>query len=123
MSEDEAKIERLANFGQSMINIYDWAQDAELIEVDALCWFVKNIESSRGWDEPELEADGQPDPDGWIEWNGGECPVDGDVMVKTNLRNGAVCGFDRAKSFDWAHDGYPDLAFDIIAYRIAEDQS
>lgn len=55
-----------------------------------------------------------PDADGWIEWNGGDCPVGGDVCVK--FRSGAIQGAGMsAHRFYWKHDG--DIS-DIIAYRL-----
>lgn len=52
-----------------------------------------------------------------IEWAGGECPVDPDVMIEIHLRMGDVVGPGAAHDWDWAHEaGSPD--FDIIAYRV-----
>jgi len=52
--------------------------------------------------------------DGWIKWNGGECPVDAETLVKIEWRNGNTA-LGRAYHFLWMHDdGYDD----IIAYRI-----
>lgn len=56
--------------------------------------------------------------DGWIEWGGGECPVDGVVDVK--LRNAHITTNRKADSLDWNHytpDGYGA----IIAYRLHRD--
>lgn len=62
----------------------------------------------------------------WIEWNGGECPVDGDALVCVKLR----CEIDEAYNDEWydeciAYDlrwGHTanDNGSDIIAYRIVE---
>lgn len=57
-----------------------------------------------------------PDADGWIEWSGGECPVDGDCIVSYKMRDAAT--FKRgepAREVRWAHNG---AATDIIAYRM-----
>lgn len=58
----------------------------------------------------------------WIEWNGGECPVDEDMVVEVQFRNGNVKPPMQAGNYKWDH-GYPgsDVIFesDIIAYRIA----
>lgn len=50
----------------------------------------------------------------WIEWAGGECPVNQNVDVEVRLRYGAI-GEGSAMSFDWYRmaDG-----FDIVAYRV-----
>ena len=54
---------------------------------------------------------------GWIDWHGGECPVDSDTIVEVKYRNPSPLHFnnDRAGDFTWSQDGN---AGDIIAYRI-----
>ena len=54
---------------------------------------------------------------GWIQWAGGECPVDSDAIVEVICRNQNQYQFngDRAGDFDWSHDG---VNGDIIAYRL-----
>ena len=59
-----------------------------------------------------------PDADGWIEWNGGECPVDGDDFVVCKVRSGREWRDGKAimaKVLRWRHTG--GIA-DIIAYRL-----
>lgn len=55
--------------------------------------------------------------DGWIQWAGGECPVDSDAIVEVKFRNPSRNKFnnDRAGDFYWAHTGSNT---DIIAYRL-----
>lgn len=57
--------------------------------------------------------------DGWIEWHGGECPVDSDAIVEVKFRHPSSYQFnnDRAGDFYWPHDG---LGYDIIAYRLQQ---
>lgn len=54
---------------------------------------------------------------GWIQWAGGECPVDSDAIVEVKYRkpNPYQYNNDRAGDFAWAHDG---IDGDIIAYRL-----
>lgn len=54
---------------------------------------------------------------GWIDWHGGECPVDSDVIVEVKYRKPSPLHFnnDRAGDFTWSHDG---SIGDIIAYRL-----
>lgn len=54
---------------------------------------------------------------GWIQWAGGECPVDSDAIVEVKYRKPNPCQYnnDRAGDFAWAHDG---IDGDIIAYRV-----
>lgn len=59
--------------------------------------------------------------DGWIEWNGGECPVDPKTFVTVRCRTGVEAGPMEAGWYSWLH--YPDFDYiakaggDIIAYR------
>ena len=57
--------------------------------------------------------------EGWIEWHGGDCPVDSDAIVEVKYRHPSSYQFnnDRAGDFYWPHDG---LGYDIIAYRLQQ---
>ena len=57
--------------------------------------------------------------EGWIEWHGGDCPVDSDAIVEVKYRHPSSYQFnnDRAGDFSWAHDG---IDGDIIAYRLQQ---
>lgn len=57
--------------------------------------------------------------DGWINWTGGDCPVDSDAIVEVKFRNPSRNKFnnDRAGDFYWAHTG---SNADIIAYRLQQ---
>ena len=57
--------------------------------------------------------------DGWIQWNGGECPVPAGTMVDIRFRR---CGDESnriAEDLDWGH-GKLGCWWDIVAYRIVE---
>lgn len=64
--------------------------------------------------EAALEAS-----EGWIEWHGGDCPVDSDAIVEVRYRKTNPYQFnnDRAGDFTWSHDG---IDGDIIAYRLQQ---
>ena len=57
--------------------------------------------------------------DGWIQWAGGDCPVDSDAIVEVKYRKPNPYQFnnDRAGDFTWSHDGFDG---DIIAYRLQQ---
>lgn len=56
------------------------------------------------------------DDEGWVEWHGGECPVEPDVEVEIGLRDG-ISNKGAADNFYWYHsEGFPDS--DIIKYRV-----
>lgn len=52
--------------------------------------------------------------DGWIGWHGGDCPVDGNLIVEAKLRNREIYKFP-ARGFDWKNQ---EESTDIIAYRV-----
>ena len=61
------------------------------------------------------------DADGWIEWNGGECPV-GDfdeVQVKFKVDDGSGMEGCEAQELHWHHE---DAVFDIVAYRLHKQE-
>ena len=55
----------------------------------------------------------RPDADGWIKWEGGECPVGVDIDVDIRTAEGEGES-SKAGDFVWEHDNAP---YDIIAYR------
>lgn len=54
------------------------------------------------------------DSDGWIEWKGGDCPVDDCLIVEVEYNGGGVASA-AAKSFSWAHEWEYS---NIIKYRL-----
>lgn len=59
--------------------------------------------------------------EGWIEWGGGECPVEKGTLVDVKLRCGSVTRQRSGESLDWQHDGKYELGA-IIAYRLHQLQ-
>lgn len=54
----------------------------------------------------------------WIEWHGGECPVEGDTLVNVRLRDGSrIGGATRADRLSWGHEG---IWSDIVVWRLAK---
>ena len=54
----------------------------------------------------------------WIEWSGGEMPVDGKRDVDYKLKSGLVSQ-NNAGSLYWGRSG---SHYDIVAYRLSEQQ-
>lgn len=54
----------------------------------------------------------------WIEWKGGERPVEDNVRVEVLHRDGDVSS-ETAIEYDWDHANYEG---DIIAYRIVKEK-
>ena len=56
--------------------------------------------------------------DGWIEWKGGECPVQDGVEIYAKMRDGVICRSLEPRGWcGWQHDPRAP-ALDIVAYRI-----
>lgn len=55
------------------------------------------------------------DEDGWIEWNGGKCPVSPSHTVEVKIAN----NIDYADNFRWSYDD-SDNDIKIIAYRLVK---
>ena len=74
---------------------------------------------------PEVSQE-ERDSDGWIEWNGGKCPVKQSETVEVKFRLEAIKNdIDLAGVYRWHHakksgliDGDPYC--DIVAYRIVK---
>lgn len=54
---------------------------------------------------------------GWIEWEGGECPVPRDASAQFKFRDGGEGEWDLAGGMRWSHAG---SGGDIVAYRLCE---
>lgn len=54
------------------------------------------------------------DADGWIEWSGGECPVDGESIVDVEFNSGNIFS-GVAKGLSWRHEWKYS---NVIAYRL-----
>lgn len=52
--------------------------------------------------------------EGWVDWEGGECPVDENELVRVKFRNGEV-DEDSASEYNWHH--YWGTS-DIVAYKV-----
>lgn len=52
----------------------------------------------------------------WIEWSGGDCPVEPEQSVQLRLRDGRQV-HGAAKYFQWTHDG-AGFGADIVAYYV-----
>jgi len=63
--------------------------------------------------EEYYHANPKSDADGWIEWSGGECPVEGSSIVDVELNDGRILS-GLAISFSWLHEW---VGCNIIKYR------
>lgn len=65
-------------------------------------------------------ASQQPADDGWIEWAGGDCPVDGNADVEIKFRDGCLGGMIRkAGGYYWGRSN-AEYESDVVAYRVVK---
>lgn len=68
---------------------------------------------------PEVSQE-ERDSDGWIDWEGGDCPVDPDLYVFVEFRNDSVTDSAyKAGSYEWRRD-IVERSWDIVAYKVAK---
>jgi len=69
-----------------------------------------------------LTDDPKPFPgasDGWIEWNGGKCPVNDGQNTEVKFRNGNIISDSFTESLRWTKGAiHPE--YDIIAFRLGK---
>lgn len=76
-------------------------------------WYGAEVERVQ-FDLVLATKDAQVD-DGWVEWHGGECPVQPNDRAQVMCRNQATPLTGRALDFCWEHNGTNG---DIVRYRI-----
>lgn len=80
-----------------------------------------DLETQTKWELWQLAwqaalASQQPADDDWIEWAGGDCPVEFDVMVEAKFADGYQNKYPAGVvGWKWANDHS-----DIIAYRVVK---
>lgn len=65
----------------------------------------------------------------WVEWNGGECPISNDAVIKVQFRCDTRAYAERSvaerafspqgNGFRWEH-GTGDSSYDIVAYKVVK---
>lgn len=67
-----------------------------------------------------MRGEPKADADGWVEWPGGDMPVDGETLVDVRFKGGRETFEISAIAWVWEHNHYP---YDIIAYRLSKSQT
>jgi hypothetical protein len=57
---------------------------------------------------------GVAEQNGWLEWNGGDCPLDADAVLDIKMRDGETELNQRAGWYYWVHNNDDG---DIVSYR------
>jgi hypothetical protein len=60
----------------------------------------------------------EAEADGWIEWHGGDCPVDGETRVDVRFMDGALGGPLEAKHWWWGRKPTANYKIHITHYRV-----
>lgn len=130
--------DKSGEFGENSVILFE-GQDKPIIEAGMPEWmcaegyesdstFGKHVCDAdklvKNWHQTILSRDEYfhlypaPDSDGWIEWNGGECPVNGDAVIGIKTRDGDI-QTSIAGECNWSHsDGWCIEHRHIIAYRL-----
>lgn len=74
------------------------------------------------WHIIEHRPGGQDAERPWIEWTGGDCPVDGREVVEYEMRNDDTAVPSPAGVLDWSRDDEHPQDWDIVRYRKALEQ-
>lgn len=92
----------------------DYCSDFKIEKCDD---WITDVVTKQQYDSALAASKAAVGRDDWIQWAGGECPVDSDAIVEVKYRspNPYQYNNDRAGDFDWAHAG---SSSDIIAYRL-----
>lgn len=77
------------------------------------------VRAEMGMNSRTLDAALAAKNDGWIEWGGGECPVNPSEMVDVIFGRGGRVSTNIADCWRWNHSGTDS---DIIAYRLHKPQ-
>lgn len=103
-------VECVRYVGEATIDFYDetgnWNDDCSITYGAIAVELVRNETIQCDREEvsfKEYEAALAAKNDGWIEWSGGECPVDGDTIVDVRYSLASKFIGSKASDFDWVN--------------------
>ena len=112
-------LEALKLSDEFLCGLTAWTQEQENNLVEKVSCAIAKAETAL--------AEPQPADDGWIPWNGGDCPVIVGTRVDAKVRDGeraynvpaGDCAEDpdSRSASDWSH---MESDYDIIAYRVVK---
>ena len=108
-----------ARLGKSKKGYTDGLYDAEKVVFFGLRLVAQETAGYAVNDADLIGVAAQPDADCWIDWHGGECPVDLDTVVDCIYTDGFKAFGTRARNFSWPLIGSRS---DIAKYRIHKEQ-
>ena len=94
----------------------EWSDPIEwTISESALASYRASLEAA-----PVLDA--EAGEDGWIPWEGGNCPVSPETSVFVRFGDGDEDGPEMAQEWNWSRDTWDvDPDCQIIAYRLSKE--
>ena len=109
---DAMLAEHLHRFPQDQQEAASWEQQ------EGFEWMTVSGRKIPSW--PNAQEAQQPDADGWIKWEGGECPVGEGAFVDVQLRDGEIFQRIYGRALYWKQNhGGLWRGGDIIAYRLS----
>ncbi len=92
-------------------------QAVDAVEAAPVSDHAASLDDPDNFGDDEMPA-AAPDPDGWIPWHGGECPVPAGSRCSIKLRHGEVSIVDDPEDWRWGrHEDDPVDGGDIVEYR------
>lgn len=92
-----------------------WAIE-QAVQTDAAAWEITRVaQSFLDWVNKPADAL-EANDEGWVKWEGGECPVGKNVMVEAKFEDGSI-SCDHACAFSWD----VGTIADILAYRVVNE--
>lgn len=117
----ECKKIKIVSLAESHPIVLYWIEDAP-----KPCWgkpsfimessIINHIEDKRDMVEENAQVG-----DGWIEWRGGNCPVESTQEIDIKFRNGSVWHDTIAGEWNWGHNCEVHNIKEIVAYRIVQE--
>lgn len=109
--------------------LWRWKQKNGAEDLRKAKWYLDRLIAEQSQSGPAKPSCGWPDmqpgvqrygmePE-WVEWGGGECPVNPGASVEVRLRMGLESE-SIACAFDWGHNATYSSDADIVAYRVKE---
>lgn len=112
----ETMEEMAAEFRAAAKKVEQLEHDLEGMTEVATMWWQRANDYKLQLCKAKEQIGTQSAQDGWIEWRGGECPVEGNTRLQFRFRDGDT-QYGIARSKEWEALGTHD---DIIAYRVVQ---
>jgi hypothetical protein len=117
---NESQQKRILKLEQQIADIKAESEDVYSINSKSLGIFKNGKHIPNSEIVKELNDYHNKSKSKWIEWNGGECPVEDNAYVKIKFRNKNTDRGEASKWHGWKHDNFGGGTWDIIAYMVID---